>query len=642
MEFISIQSFLYVVFSYLVTYFIGHIAIAFLRIPDKYPFFKEFSKLVIASFLIVTGYSVYKTSGITINTGIVFLVVFFLFWCKKENYLHTKREVITNVFNKRFFAYLLIQIILLFFIFIFLLWHIKNPTTNEIYEVFGDFYNYSKNIQHLNKTGIEAIFTDWYSGIPSDRSLYHFGELWQSAFYSTITNQVPFSAFYFQLFALYLVVYIIGGCALIEVFIQPKNKLFYCISVFIIIACGISFYIPSNTIFTKGDWWSISLTFQPKYFFPTIFVFYAILLTKFNKIIPLLLLSVACLFACSVIAPAALLFIGFTLLSLFISKKINLSTFIRHAGIPLFAIAFIGSYYLLIDYLNNKNAIAVNVISTTSHAFSWLVYLKTAFNCFAGQLIKSALSLLFFLIVFFVIIRTESKEEDNIKNIFAVIIIIHIASLLSYALFHNRVDAVQLWTNIYLPLSAVVGFMAIAYLINSKTRILSLIAILLIVLCLIQARPFQRFQKINQEYTKQLFQKYDGGVSVFYKSEKDFSSVFSKNVNLYSPSAFLIMKYKEYNPVCLSVLDIPISKKKLLHDAEENIIQNSVFYKFIQVQKKNNKFVSPEQSQLDFMQQYKVKSVFTYLHSALPDTLQSLVLTSVTDSINGITFYQLK
>lgn len=140
----------------------------------------------------------------------------------------------------------------------------------------------------------------------------------------------------------------------------------------------------------------------------------------------------------------------------------------------------------------------------------------------------------------------------------------------------------------------------------------------------------------------QVFQKYDGSTSVFYKSGKDFTSVFSKNINVYIPNAFLIMKYKEFNPVCLSVFDIPMSKEKLLHDTEETIIRNSVFNRFIQVQKKNHEFVSVEQSQLDFIKKNKVKYAFTYLNSRLPDTIQSLVVTSATDSTNGITFYQLK
>lgn len=640
MELISIQSFLYVLVSYLVTYFIGHITISFLKLPNKYPFFKEFSKLVLASFIIITCYSLFKTRGITINVGIVFSGLFFFWWCKQNNYLHNREEVSSAIFNRKFLVYLLIQLILLFLVFLFLLYKMKNPLTGQVYEVYGDFYNYSKNIYHLNSTGIETIFTDRYSGIPSTRSFYHFGELWQSAFYSVITGQSSFLVFYFQVFSIYLVIYILGGCALIEVFIQPTNNFLYCISVLILIATGISFYIPSDTFFTKGDWWNISLVFQPKYFFPAIFVFYTMLFTRFEKIIPLLLLSVCCIFTCTVIAPAVLLFMGLNLLLSF--NKFNSKELIKYILIMMATVIFIGIYYFLTSYIDRENKILYNDQLSTVSSFSLPIYLKTAFNCFAGQLIKSGLSLGFYIISIIVIIRTDYLNKNILKKILLVMLYMHISSLLSYALFNNVLDAVQLWTNIYLPLSAAFGFITILHLINSKFTSTKIIAILLIALCFYQAAIFRRFQEINQKYINLVFQKYDGGTSVFYKSDKDFTSFFSKNVNMYTPSSFLTIKFKEFNPVSLNVLDIPRSKEKLFHEGEKYIIQNSVFYKFIQTQKKNNEFVSVEQSQLDFIEKYKVKYAFTYLNASLPDTLQSLVITSVKDSVSGITFYQLK
>lgn len=642
MEFISLYSFSYVIFSYLVTYFIGHIAVAFLKIPARYPFLNEFAKLVVSGFIIITVYSIYKTTGITINTGILFLGIFFFIWCKRLDYLRTLKDAYSAIFTKRFIPYLAVQIIFLLIIFGFLLSKIKNPATGEIHEVFSDFYNYSKNIQNLKKTGIEAILNDWYSGIPSNRALYHFGELWQAAFYSAITLQSPFLAFYFQLFSLYLVVFILGACALIEVFIHPSNKFFYLLSILILITCGISFYIPSDTFFTKGDWWNVSLTFQPKYFFPTIFVFCALILTKFNKIVPLQLVSIACILCCSVITPAVLIFTGFLLLYLFFSKRINFSRFVQFSLIPVFAVGFIGVYYLCINYLNNKHINDSHIASASTFSFTWFLYFKTAFNCFAGQLIKNAMSFIFYIVLLFFLIKAKNKNHNDLIQILVIIMLIHIASLLSYALFNNLLDAVQLWSNIYIPLAAIFGFITVIYLIYKGSNIQRLAAAMLLFLCYYQANIFYRFPIINQKYFNEVAKRYDGGTTVFYKSGDDFISFFSKNVNLYSPSAFLIMKYDEYNPVCLSVLDIPRSKEKVLYDGEAFIIRNSIFNKFIQVQKQHKKFVSSEQSQLDFIKDNNVKYAFTYPNATLPPNVRSMVQYSVTDSLRGVTFYQLQ
>lgn len=642
MEFISLYSFPYVIFSYLVTYFIGHIAVAFLKIPTRYPFLNEFTKLVVSGFIIITGYSTYKSTGITINIGILFLAVIFLIWCKRSGYLNTLKDAYPAIFTKRFIPYLAIQLILLLISFAFLLSKIKNPATGEIHEVFSDFYNYSKNIQNLKKTGIEAILNDWYSGIPSNRALYHFGELWQAAFYSAITFQSPFFAFYFQLFSLYLVVFILGAAALVEIFIHPSNKFFYLLSILILITCGISFYIPSDTFFTKGDWWNVSLTFQPKYFFPTIFVFYALVLTKFNKLVPLQLVSIACIFCCSVITPAVLIFTGLLLLYLFFSKRINFSSFLQLSLISVFAVVFIGAYYLCINYLNSKHISDSQIVSASTFSFSWFLYFKTAFNCFAGQLIKNAMSFIFYILLLFFLVKTKDKDNNGLIQILVIIVLIHIASLLSYALFNTLLDAVQLWSNIYIPLAAIFGFITVIYLIYKGSNIQRLAAAMLLFLCYYQANIFYRFPIINQKYFNEVAKRYDGGTTVFYKSGDDFISFFSKNVNLYSPSAFLIMKYDEYNPVCLSVLDIPRSKEKVLYDGEAFIIRNSIFNKFIQVQKQHKKFVSSEQSQLDFIKDNNVKYAFTYPNATLPPNVRSMVQYSVTDSLRGVTFYQLQ
>jgi hypothetical protein len=102
------------------------------------------------------------------------------------------------------------------------------------------------------------------------------------------------------------------------------------------------------------------------------------------------------------------------------------------------------------------------------------------------------------------------------------------------------------------------------------------------------------------------------------------------------------MKYDEFNPVCLSVLDIPRSKEKTLYEGETFIIRNSILNKFIQVQKQHKSFVSSTQSQLDFIKEHNVKYAFTYPNASLPDTLKTKVIYSITDSLSGTTFYQLK
>jgi hypothetical protein len=102
------------------------------------------------------------------------------------------------------------------------------------------------------------------------------------------------------------------------------------------------------------------------------------------------------------------------------------------------------------------------------------------------------------------------------------------------------------------------------------------------------------------------------------------------------------MFYQNYNPICLSVFDIPLSDDKMLRTAENQIIQNSVFNRFVSTQKKNNEFKSINKSQLDFIKQKNIKHIILYSKSHLPDYILPLVQSSIYGKEEGITFYTLK
>lgn len=79
----------------------------------------------------------------------------------------------------------------------------------------------------------------------------------------------------------------------------------------------------------------------------------------------------------------------------------------------------------------------------------------------------------------------------------------------------------------------------------------------------------------------------------------------------------------------------------MLRSAEEEIIQNSVFYRFVQLQKINKQYISTEQSQMDFIKKFKVKYAVTYKNSTLPVFLQPSVKDSIKDESDGLVFYTL-
>jgi hypothetical protein len=177
---------------------------------------------------------------------------------------------------------------------------------------------------------------------------------------------------------------------------------------------------------------------------------------------------------------------------------------------------------------------------------------------------------------------------------------------------------------------------------NSRKRLLQGGALVLIVLSCIQTRLKPRNKTVNMDYVSKARKIYDGGPAVSIISSDFLKRDWSKNINLYPPSPSLKMYFDDYNPVSLSVFEVPKSEDSQFEHALQNIRRNSVLYRYIALQKKNNSFVSIEQSKLDFIQQKKVHYIFTYGDARMPETLRPSVIDSVRDSISRITLYRLK
>ncbi|MFN8295945.1 MAG: hypothetical protein U0T69_07095 [Chitinophagales bacterium] len=628
------------VISFVLTYTIGHLIISFVKIPSSKPFVREFTKLSTGTFFIIAVYSIFQTSGITINIGLIFLSVFLLVYLKKNDHLHTVNDAVLKIISFQFLPFFLLQLFVLIFAIAYLLWRIKEPFNNQSYNTFNDFYFYETVIEYLNKVGVEGNITDWYTTMPPVRDLYHFGELWYSAFYTLLTKQNSFISFYFIFFSHVLVIYFLGACSLIEVFIKPKSKITYIAAILIFITSGISLSLPFETIFTKGDWWNAGLLFQPKYFFTALFVFYSTILIRSKNLDYIVLIGLATILACTVAAPAILLAIGSLLLLYTIMKKITLKEFIRHSIPILVILIFIGVYTLWIRYLNNHAQQTVSKIA--DQPVSIIYYIKTAINCFGGQFIKSMLSFFPFLILIGLSTGFKIKLTQNQKEITLLYLIIHVSSLLAYSIFFNRVDAVQLWSIVYLPFSAIVCFIILAGALTSEIRMAKIISVVIFFFCLNQTHPYTRYEIIDELFTAELKKIYKGGNIVYFKSKNDYNGFFSKSVNVAFPYQYLKKDYKDYYPVCLSIFEIPRSNELILSKGEDLIIRSSVFYRYVQSEIKNNTYESIEKSQLNFINTFSIKYAFTFEHTVLPEALQPYVIKKITDTKRKISFYCFK
>jgi hypothetical protein len=644
MDIVLSTSLVCAVFTLLLTYSIGHILISFIRIPQQLVFLRELAKLCSGIFAVSTVYAVIRTQGFTALLLILLLFVFFIAWLKHTGRLNSLKESFNKINSLNSLPFVLIQLGVLLISVVLLYLKIKDPFSATTFEVYGDFYNYAKIAEHLNKTGVEGCYIDWYTGITPARNLYHFGELWYAAFFSRIFQQTPFYTFYFQLFPVMMVVYVFGGFALIESFFKPQNKLIYALALLLLFSCGISFYIPKDTLFTRGDWNDLSLMYQPKYFYTAVFILFSLLFIRYKKYIPVVLIGLATIVFSAVTAPSILMTLAVWLILLFVLNEITFKELIRYSiPVPVFLV-FFGFYVLLMQHINERHALVDAVSSVASAApVEFTAYLKTAFNCFAGQIIKSTLSLFSFIILFLSALLRKENQITEFNRIILFLLILHVFSVLSYAVFHIiGVDAVQLWSMQYIPLSAIVCFMIAVNGMMSKSILLRILTAVLVILSFIQSKPYERYRSMDMNYVKQVKRLYDGSMAVFFKSGDDYTSLYSKNISMYAPTQYLIMDYKNYHPVCLNVYDIPKSAIPYHRKMEEEFIRNSVFNTYVVLQKKNNTFVSVTQSQQDFIRDFKIRYVFTYKNAVLPDFIKPGVLHVVRETNYGITLYVLK
>lgn len=337
---------------------------------------------------------------------------------------------------------------------------------------------------------------------------------------------------------------------------------------------------------------------------------------------------------------AILIFIGLYILYLFFIKAEKFKTVLQ-LTIPVFiTLGFIALYALAIKYINSLHPVAEINFNFTTQPISIAYYLKTAFNCFAGQIIKSTLSLLPYLLCFYIFQKTNQIKIK--RELIITLVLLHIASILAYSiLFGLMVDSIQLYTYIFVPMNAVCCFLIIQFIIRSNSKKWKLTALLFVALSIYQYYSWQPKTKINLKPYTAILKVYNNSNIAIFKGEKDFNNLNEKNVNGYFPFPYLKFYLKNYNPVCLTTLDIPIDSNATINliNTEKEIIQTSTFYRFTQKQKNENKFVSIEQSQLDLIKENNIHSVFVYKNAQLPELIRKSIVDSVYDKTSGITFY---
>ena len=150
--------------------------------------------------------------------------------------------------------------------------------------------------------------------------------------------------------------------------------------------------------------------------------------------------------------------------------------------------------------------------------------------------------------------------------------------------------------------------------------------------------------KTSPEYQKQVSAavkdlKPIGG---YFKAREEYGYVYTKSSNIFPMGTFLAYtpKTQDHHAVNLTVFEIPINPDN--EALETQLVQNTSFYKFVTEQKKAGTFKSFSESQMSFIQQFKLNYLLVSKSAGLPENIAGKFALKCTDPLSGEKLYLLK
>lgn len=635
--------------AFVITYALGHLFVSFFyKKNSEEPYLSHFIKLIAGLLIETILYSMYTTTFFTINSIFLFFILSYYIYIKyAEKWKYNNTAFLINVKDVNLKE---IALILLLFLFIFTIQYLKlkDPINNIYFEVHSDYYCYALNIDNINSTGVEGVKNNVQYLNETIRSIYHFGEIWNAAFFCRILGIHSVLSLLLITFSIAILTYFLGIASLLNCVFKQKGKHILVFSFIFLVASSLSFYIPKNSIITRGDWYDFSVIFQTKVIYSVSILLLTVIFLIKNKYTLLFISFLTLPLLATTITPTIYIAANVFLFYLVFNKQVSVKKYIQYQIFILVNFLLILFYMYLISVKNTQST-AITPIKLDVIQFG-VSYFKTAFNCFAGQIIKITLSNLFIILIW-AYLYYKKNVNNKINTIIIYLIVVNISGILSYSMFHFIVDSIQFWVVVYIPSVAIITTLIFYNLYSTNKKTFLLIGLFVIAyfyhnIYFGPFRPLNRSNKIiNTNFAEAVYNQYELNKNkkiICLSGANDFKSIFHKNIDMILPVPYLRIYFPQYNPVSLSSFDVPIDTSTLmLEKAEREIVYHTVFYKYVQKLKNNNSFVSISESQLRFIKEYNVGYIMATMNATISPEIRSLISDEITDE-KGNTFYTLR
>ena len=630
---IIIKHLFFLSISFLGVYLIGHLLLSFFYKDSKD---KLFQKLVIGVTILPFIYAVYKTNGVTVLSLTILIATIFIYH---------KRELITissiSSFWKRFLTvdkgFVATYIALIIFYFIQLN-SMFDLSTGIPLAIDKDYSNYARVARYLRDFGIENRNIEYFLIDKGGVTIYHYTELWFSAFTSQLLNIHSQYALHLFVYPILLAVVYSGIILLISRVKSilkmnntlTDNKLFSYITpyFFFTLSMFASLY-PNNIELLKMDLWATSILSMPKLLYVYVYSICMVLFVLKEDYFSLSI--VACLLSISYSAITPALFFAISLFffySFLFQKKSLKITLLNFYPLVITAISILIFYMVF----GEKDGVTPSFLELINNYTSINAY-QTFINIIGKTIIQIIITSSP-IIILWLFLRKKINSELSRFLIFIVL-----SGVFFYAILHQMHDAIQLWANLYVPFVNIFAFVVLIIglvSISDKKLIIPNILILVILFFGINTRfPFRKINNplnmVNTSLLDDEMPKF-----AFIKEKEDYKDYYSNFDQVYAGATHTLMR--KYDPlliVCLSTHNINSENEKLYR-----FNKNATFEKYMRLLKEKDVYKNIEQAQINFIKEFEIDYLLSYKNRDLPTHFNTYFKNQPIGYVDGFSIHE--
>ncbi len=655
---------------------IGIKELLFKHIKINGTFTKLFFNSLIGSIISVFIYSIIKSDFHTVNVLFFIIFLFFILHFKVKINYNFKNLFKFPYYNKLTIRYLVLVVFLITIIFLLFIIEIFSFKEFPLKTPHWDYVFYSKICDGFIMTGNENYFKH-LNLISNDYSVmqpYHYYGLW---FNSLITETFNLNSL-ITLISVTLPVFItISFLGIISIFehynkVSIKNILisFFCL---FIGAININYLIEVR----NGIHYDIFSSGKLIEYYPFVFASILLLLNshKSPSIIILLSLCIVSISPIPGIIPAIFILSAY----LFYKKNISLKETIE---LYIYSIIFVSSFFVLYYIINsNGNNVLSNKIYaidiyyimknyTLNHLSYWFNMLRITLNNF----IIGIPWMYFIILVFYIFNKYKFKMGVNInlKIFFYLTFFTMISALIFSNIMHYQPESYQFLYNITsVLLNTTLVICLVYFTINFKQLNISkyfkyLIYIALTIWIILEAKTVVnnknrfdyscygtlQYEKYSGEYLLKVRETFINshinkiGACLINYNKIPLKSMHFSNPIKYNLGDYLSLFSNNSSTISINSNDINMKKIRDINLMTffmlEDELYTTLFYNYVNNQQAKNTYKSIEQSQIDFLDDYKMDFIIIQKGATVSDLIKNKIKTVIEDPKSGEKFCLLK